>query len=102
MRIVDDCHHYWVPLYYPAERLSPSRPIPIAECSMCGEQMVYFGPGEVYEAQSEAEVKSMPQKAPCQHEWVDGTDGREMRSFFRCRKCHELFDGSMPKKADPT
>ena len=36
----------------------------------------------------------------CQHEWVDGTDGREMRSFFRCRKCHEVFDGSksVPQK----
>lgn len=32
----------------------------------------------------------------CEHEWVDATFGRELKSLFRCRKCHAMFDGSAP------
>jgi ribosomal protein L37AE/L43A len=29
----------------------------------------------------------------CEHDWKDATDGREIRSFWRCAKCGATFDG---------
>lgn len=40
--IMSDCNHYWMPIYYPPERLPPSRPV--AQCSMCGALKPDFGP----------------------------------------------------------
>jgi hypothetical protein len=30
----------------------------------------------------------------CEHDWVDATNGRELKSLWVCRKCAATFDGT--------
>ena len=57
-----DCNHYWIPIYYPPERLPPSRPV--AQCSMCGVLKPDFGPKSVPQRGAEEAIARTKAKYP--------------------------------------